>query len=130
MPNAIRIFTNILDTNSWVKCSKPRRSVRSVEIFSGDCYPLFVDGRRRRKIDLFLCSFRGFAYRGFQCQICDCVLHRDCYEKCTHPCPGRKQTKVNKPHHFEHQSFSLQTLFCDHDGSFIKPRHAYKCSRK
>lgn len=33
-----------------------------------------------------------------------------------------------KPHQFEHQSFSFQTIFCDHDGSFIKPGHSYKCT--
>ena len=32
-----------------------------------------------------------------------------------------------KVHQFEQQSFSLQTIFCDHDGSFIRPGHAFKC---
>ena len=34
--------------------------------------------------------FRGFAYKGFQCQRCDCVLHRECYDRCVHPCQGKK----------------------------------------
>ncbi|CAF3281535.1 unnamed protein product [Rotaria socialis] len=72
----------------------------------------------------------GFAYKGFQCQRCDCVVHKDCYERCKHPCTGKKydDSSAIKPHHFEHQQFSLQKLFCDHDGSFIRPGHSYKCT--
>ncbi|CAF1070431.1 unnamed protein product [Adineta steineri] len=72
----------------------------------------------------------GFTYKGFQCQRCDCVVHKDCYDRCVHPCTGKKypDLEVTKPHKFEHQPFSLQTIFCDHDGSFIRPGHAYKCS--
>ncbi|CAF1269791.1 unnamed protein product [Adineta ricciae] len=72
----------------------------------------------------------GFTHKGFQCQRCDCVVHKDCYDHCNHPCIGKKypDLDVTKAHQFEHQNFSLQTIFCDHDGSFIRPGHAYRCT--
>ncbi|CAF2783218.1 unnamed protein product [Rotaria sp. Silwood2] len=71
----------------------------------------------------------GFAYKGFQCQRCDCVIHKDCYDRGVHACTGKQYADVEtmKEHHFQQQQFSLQTIFCDHDGSFIKPGHSYKC---
>ncbi|CAF1385843.1 unnamed protein product [Rotaria sordida] len=73
----------------------------------------------------------GFTYKGFQCQRCDYVVHRDCYNRCIHPCTGIKypDNEIGKAHHFQHQKFSFETIFCDHDGSFIKPGHSYKCTQ-
>ncbi|CAF1275590.1 unnamed protein product, partial [Rotaria sordida] len=73
----------------------------------------------------------GFTYKGFQCQQCDYVVHKDCYDRCVHPCTGQKYADIGimKAHHFQYQQFSLQIIFCDHDGSFIKPGHLYKCTQ-
>ncbi|CAF4627685.1 unnamed protein product [Rotaria sp. Silwood1] len=73
----------------------------------------------------------GFAYKGFQCQRCDCVVHKNCFDRGIHPCTGQKYTDLEmmKAHHFQHEQFSWQTIFCDHDGSFIKPGHSYKCTQ-
>ena len=40
------------------------------------------------------------------------------------------QLNINVAHHFEQQPFTLKPFFCDHCGSFIRPGHAHKCSRK
>ncbi|CAF3695328.1 unnamed protein product [Rotaria socialis] len=72
----------------------------------------------------------GFSYQGFQCQRCHCVVHKGCYSRFACPCTGKKypDLKINIPHYFEQQSFSLKPVFCDHCGSFIRPGHAHKCS--
>ncbi|CAF1201950.1 unnamed protein product [Rotaria sordida] len=72
----------------------------------------------------------GFSYQGFQCQLCDCVVHKGCYNRFAFPCKGKKypDLKINVPHYFEQPSFSLKPVFCDHCGSFIRPGHAHKCS--
>ncbi|CAF1321329.1 unnamed protein product [Didymodactylos carnosus] len=73
----------------------------------------------------------GFRYQGYQCQRCDCVVHKACYNQFASPCKGKKypELKIDVAHHFEPQSFTLKPVFCDHDGSFIKPGHAHKCTR-
>ncbi|CAF0802757.1 unnamed protein product [Adineta steineri] len=72
----------------------------------------------------------GFAYQGYQCQRCDCVVHKGCYSRYACPCKGKKypDLKINVAHTFELQPFSLKPLFCDHCGSFIRPGHVHKCS--
>ncbi|CAM4858651.1 unnamed protein product [Rotaria socialis] len=72
----------------------------------------------------------GFSYQGFQCQRCHCVVHKGCYSRFACPCTGKKypDLKINIPHYFEQQSFSLKPVFCDHCGSFIRPGHPHKCS--
>ncbi len=40
-------------------------------------------------------SLRGFAYQGFQCQRCDCVVHKGCYSRYACPCKGKKYPDVN-----------------------------------
>ncbi|CAF0939028.1 unnamed protein product [Adineta ricciae] len=72
----------------------------------------------------------GFAYQGFQCQRCDCVVHRGCYSRYACPCRGKKypDLKIDVAHHFDLQAFSLKPTFCDHCGSFIRPGHVHKCS--
>ena len=89
LPNVDNKFTNISATNSFRKRSKHRPSVRSVRNFSGKTSPkrlfFLVDWLRSR----------GFAYQGFQCQRCDCVVHRSCYSRYACPCHGKKYTEVN-----------------------------------
>ena len=46
---------------------------------------------RKKNISFFQ---RGFTYKGFQCQRCDCVVHKDCYDRCVHPCTGIKYPDV------------------------------------
>ncbi|CAF5188067.1 unnamed protein product, partial [Rotaria magnacalcarata] len=72
----------------------------------------------------------GFSYKGFQCQQCDCVVHQTCYSRFACPCQGKKypDLKINAAHNFEQQPFSLKPFFCDHCGSFIRPRHVQRCS--
>ncbi|CAF0755327.1 unnamed protein product [Adineta steineri] len=72
----------------------------------------------------------GFTYQGFTCQRCDCVAHNECYNQYSCPCKGKKypELKMDEPHHFEQQPFSLKPVFCHHCGSFIRPGHVQKCS--
>lgn len=71
----------------------------------------------------------GFAYQGYQCQRCDCVVHKGCYKTYACPCTGKNPNlNIRADHHFEQQSFSLKPCFCDHCGSFILPGHTQKCS--
>ncbi|CAF4219580.1 unnamed protein product [Rotaria sordida] len=51
----------------------------------------------------------GFTYKGFQCQQCDYVVHKDCYDRCVHPCTGQKYADVNWNN--ESSSFSISTIF-------------------
>lgn len=44
-------------------------------------------------IDIFF-SNRGFAYQGYQCQRCDCVVHKHCYNRYACPCQGKKYPEV------------------------------------
>jgi hypothetical protein len=44
--------------------------------------------------DLFNSFLRGFAYQGFQCQRCDCVVHSKCYNGYACPCKGKKYPNV------------------------------------
>ena len=37
---------------------------------------------------------RGFTYQGYQCQRCDCVVHRGCYNRFACPCKGKKYPEV------------------------------------
>lgn len=142
--NDVNEFTNILVTNSFRKRSKRRRFVPFVRNFFGKKQTKIQE----KKIFTFFFS-RGFAYQGFQCQRCDCVVHRTCYNRYACPCNGKKYSEVNFSminvfvfdvffflqlanagiaHHFEQQPFSLKPLFCDHCGSFIRPGHVHRCS--
>lgn len=38
--------------------------------------------------------YRGFAYQGYQCQRCDCVVHKNCYNRFACPCQGKKYPDV------------------------------------
>ena len=39
---------------------------------------------------------RGFAYQGYQCQRCDCVVHKACYSQFACPCKGKKYPDVRE----------------------------------
>ena len=49
-----------------------------------------------KRIEKMIFLSRGFAYKGFQCQRCDCVVHKDCCNHRVHPCTGKKYQDVNR----------------------------------
>ncbi|UJR29412.1 hypothetical protein I4U23_010624 [Adineta vaga] len=120
-----------LETQNPIKMHSQRYAERYQTIYKHFGHR-FVAKIFKTPIFCSICSeiLWGFTYKGFQCQRCDCVVHKECYDRCVHPCIGKKYSDfdVSKAHQFERQTFSLQTMFCDHDGSFIRPGHAYKCA--
>ena len=88
--NVIRMFTNTSVTSSSRKSSKHRSFVR----FAVNCCGRWDVNERDGCAETFV-STRGFAYKGFQCQRCDCVIHKECYDRCVHPCNGKKYDQVS-----------------------------------
>lgn len=81
--NDISMSIDISDINLFQKSSKVQPFVQFVKIFFGN---RSIDPDENEIIVLLI---RGFTYKGFQCQRCDCVLHRECFDRCIHPCQGR-----------------------------------------
>ncbi|CAM1306335.1 PRKCD (predicted) [Pycnogonum litorale] len=81
----------------------------------------------------------GFGKQGYQCQICQCTVHKKCHVKILGKCPGsgkesqstlylRERFKINVPHRFKVHNYMSPT-FCDHCGSLLYGlfRQGLKC---
>ncbi|KAK3794161.1 hypothetical protein RRG08_062405 [Elysia crispata] len=80
------------------------------------------------------CSFCGeFLWglnkQGYQCQICNCAVHKKCHDKILGRCPGNakdsretmmltERFNINVPHRFKVYNYMSPT-FCDHCGSML-----------
>ena len=71
----------------------------------------------------------GFKKQGYQCQQCQCSVHRDCHGKILSRCPGsaaeseqsvilRERFNINIPHRMKLHSYRTPT-FCDHCGTLL-----------
>ncbi|XP_017045792.1 putative protein kinase C delta type homolog isoform X3 [Drosophila ficusphila] len=71
----------------------------------------------------------GFGKQGYQCIICQTVVHKKCHEKLLGKCSGsvftsastillRERFKIDMPHRFKPHTFMSPT-FCDHCGSLM-----------
>ncbi|XP_037780319.1 protein kinase C zeta type-like [Penaeus monodon] len=71
----------------------------------------------------------GFGKQGYQCQMCQCAVHKKCHDKILGKCPGsgkesqqtiylRERFKINVPHRFQVHNYMSPT-FCDHCGSLL-----------
>ncbi|XP_063857759.1 putative protein kinase C delta type homolog isoform X8 [Scylla paramamosain] len=71
----------------------------------------------------------GFGKQGYQCQMCQCAVHKKCHDKILGNCPGsgkesqqtiylRQRFKINVPHRF-HVNTYMSPTFCDHCGSLL-----------
>ncbi|XP_032580998.1 putative protein kinase C delta type homolog isoform X2 [Drosophila sechellia] len=71
----------------------------------------------------------GFGKQGYQCIICQTVVHKKCHDKLLGKCSGsvftsastillRKRFKIDMPHRFKPHTFMSPT-FCDHCGSLM-----------
>ncbi|CAG0914753.1 unnamed protein product [Notodromas monacha] len=81
----------------------------------------------------------GFGKQGYQCQQCQCAVHKKCHEKILGKCPGsgkesqstiylRERFKIDVPHRFKMHTYMSPT-FCDHCGSMLYGlfRQGFKC---
>ncbi|KAG1714341.1 Protein kinase C-like 1 [Nymphon striatum] len=81
----------------------------------------------------------GFGKQGYQCQMCQCTVHKKCHEKILGKCPGsgkesqstlylRERFKIDVPHRFKVHNYMSPT-FCDHCGSLLYGlfRQGLKC---
>jgi len=81
----------------------------------------------------------GFNKQGYQCQLCNCAVHKKCHEKILGKCPGNakdsRETKMlterfnlNVPHRFKVHNY-MSPSFCDHCGSMLYGlfRQGLKC---
>ncbi|XP_059350903.1 putative protein kinase C delta type homolog isoform X3 [Daphnia carinata] len=81
----------------------------------------------------------GFGKQGYQCQICQCAVHKKCHDKILGKCPGsgkesqntiylRERFKIDVPHRFRVHNYMSPT-FCDHCGSLLYGlfRQGLKC---
>lgn len=83
-------------------------------------------------------KFRGFGKQGYQCRLCETVVHNRCYEKVLTKCSGNKslETKIvddlrfniDVPHKFRERNYFTPT-FCEHCGQLLKGlfRQGVKC---
>ncbi|KJE91430.1 protein kinase C II [Capsaspora owczarzaki ATCC 30864] len=69
----------------------------------------------------------GLGKQGYQCQICQVVVHKKCHEKIVSVCTGNaksdaddadKRFSINIPHRFKVYNYKSPT-FCDHCGSLL-----------
>ena len=71
----------------------------------------------------------GFKKQGYQCQQCQCSVHRDCHTKILARCPGsaaeseqsvilRERFNINIPHRMKLHSYRTPT-FCDQCGTLL-----------
>jgi hypothetical protein len=75
--------------NLFLKYLNYQHSVLYVRTFFGNLRSI---AKTIYLINLFF--LRGFAYQGFQCQRCDCVVHKGCYNRFATPCQGKKYAEV------------------------------------
>ncbi|KAK2148686.1 hypothetical protein LSH36_487g03030 [Paralvinella palmiformis] len=81
----------------------------------------------------------GLNKQGYQCQACNCTVHKRCHDKVLAKCPGTaqnsKETKffherfnLNVPHRFKVNNYMSPT-FCDHCGQLLYGlfRQGLKC---
>ncbi|CAG0922089.1 unnamed protein product [Notodromas monacha] len=81
----------------------------------------------------------GFGKQGYQCQQCQCAVHKKCHDKILGKCPGsgkesqstiylRERFKIDVPHRFKMHNYMSPT-FCDHCGSMLYGlfRQGLKC---
>jgi len=81
----------------------------------------------------------GFGKQGYQCQMCQCAVHKRCHDKILGKCPGsgkesqstiylRERFKIDVPHRFRVHNYMSPT-FCDHCGSLLYGlfRQGLKC---
>ncbi|XP_012945411.1 protein kinase C delta type [Aplysia californica] len=71
----------------------------------------------------------GLNKQGYQCQICNCAVHKKCHDKILGKCPGNakdsretmmltERFNINVPHRFKINNYMSPT-FCDHCGSML-----------
>ncbi|KAK6994968.1 protein kinase C delta type, partial [Biomphalaria glabrata] len=71
----------------------------------------------------------GLNKQGYQCQICNCAVHKKCHDKILGKCPGNakdsretmmltERFNINVPHRFKLYNYMSPT-FCDHCGSML-----------
>ncbi|GFO42752.1 protein kinase c [Plakobranchus ocellatus] len=71
----------------------------------------------------------GLNKQGYQCQICNCAVHKKCHDKILGKCPGNakdsretmmltERFNINVPHRFKVNNYMSPT-FCDHCGSML-----------
>ncbi|XP_059150475.1 protein kinase C delta type-like isoform X2 [Physella acuta] len=71
----------------------------------------------------------GLNKQGYQCQMCNCAVHKKCHDKILGKCPGNakdsretmlltERFNINVPHRFRINNYMSPT-FCDHCGSML-----------
>ncbi|CAG5121340.1 unnamed protein product, partial [Candidula unifasciata] len=71
----------------------------------------------------------GLNKQGYQCQMCNCAVHKKCHDKILGKCPGNAKNSretmmlterfnINVPHRFKVYNYMSPT-FCDHCGSML-----------
>ncbi|CAG5132743.1 unnamed protein product [Candidula unifasciata] len=71
----------------------------------------------------------GLNKQGYQCQLCNCAVHKKCHEKILGKCPGSakdsretmmltERFNINVPHRLRINNYMSPT-FCDHCGSML-----------
>jgi len=91
--SVVNKFTNISDINLYRKFSNYQHFVLYARIFFGNQIVICSSTHLFCSFDFFFS--RGFYYQGFQCQRCDCVVHKACYSKHACPCKRKKYPDVS-----------------------------------
>lgn len=83
--------------NLYQKYLNYQHFVLYAQIFFGNKNKIFFFIGEKTKLLLlllFIYFLRGFSYQGYQCQRCDCVVHKGCYKDYACPCKGKKYPDV------------------------------------